>query len=142
LEGQKRWLSTQPDHSPPAHLAAQVIHGDYHDANVLFTGDRLVGVLDWEKAGGGDPAAEVVRAVHLSFDLAPKQTSAFVSGYRSRRELSDTELDDGAFRYGYGRDRSVWLFKELYLQGNERLRALVNPRPFQPFSALWKDLRF
>jgi len=141
LEGQKRWLSTRPDEAPPAHLVAQVIHGDYHDANVLFEGEGLVGVLDWEKAEGGDPAAEVVRAVHLSFDLALGQTDAFLSGYRSRRALTDAELDAGALRYGYGRDRCVWLFKELYLQGNERMRSLVNPRPFQPFSAFWSRFR-
>jgi len=141
LEGQKRWLSTRPDEAPPAHLVAQVIHGDYHEANVLFEGERLVGVLDWEKAEGGDAAVEVVRAVHLSFDLAPGQTDAFLAGYRSRRALTDAELDDAALRYGYGRDRSVWLFKELYLQGNERNRSLVNPRPFRPFSDCWSHFR-
>ena len=79
--------------------------------------------------------------MHLSFDLAPGQMDAFLSGYRSRRALTDAELDAGALRYGYGRDRSVWLFKELYLQGNERMRSLVNPRPFQPFSAFWSRFR-
>jgi aminoglycoside phosphotransferase (APT) family kinase protein len=32
-----------------------LVHGDYRTGNVLFEGDRITGVIDWEFARCGDP---------------------------------------------------------------------------------------
>lgn len=39
-------------------------HGDFHPGNILVTGAGLV-VIDWSKAAGGSPAADVVRTEML-----------------------------------------------------------------------------
>jgi aminoglycoside phosphotransferase (APT) family kinase protein len=53
---------------PPRPVA--LLHLDYHPRNVLVAEDaegvvHVAGVLDWENANGGDPRAEVARAVSI-----------------------------------------------------------------------------
>jgi aminoglycoside phosphotransferase (APT) family kinase protein len=45
------WLSAHL----PERGAVTVVHGDYRTGNLLFTGDRISAVLDWEFACIGDP---------------------------------------------------------------------------------------
>lgn len=141
LTDQRAWLANRIDEHVAPCDDAQVIHGDYHDANLLYRGDEIAGVIDWDKAGTRSASEEVVRCVHLSFGLDGATSTAFLDGYRSRRSLSNDQLDAAAARYGYERDRSIWLFDELYVQGNERVRPLVNERPFTPFNVSWSQLR-
>ena len=141
LRGQREWLANDRGAAPRELDDTQTIHGDYHDANLIFRGPAVVAVLDWERARPGSPAEECVRAIHLSFGLTARPCTAFLDGYRSHRELTAEELDTAAARYGHHRDRSLWLFEELYLDGNERLRPLLNTRPFVPFQHSWMALR-
>ena len=46
--------STVPESGP-----ATIVHGDYRLGNVMFTGDRLSAIFDWELATIGDPLADV-----------------------------------------------------------------------------------
>ena len=141
LTGQRTWLASCRTKPPSEPATRQMVHGDYHDQNLVFNGAGVVGVLDWEKAGTGDPLEEMVRAMHLSFRLEPARCSAFTSGYRALRAVSTADLDRAAGKYGYRRDRSVWFFDELYRQGNERLRPLINRGPFEPFATSWDAVR-
>jgi aminoglycoside phosphotransferase (APT) family kinase protein len=43
----------------PQSGAATIVHGDYRLGNVMFTGDRLSAIFDWELATIGDPLADV-----------------------------------------------------------------------------------
>jgi aminoglycoside phosphotransferase (APT) family kinase protein len=49
------WLTEHMPESGPA----TIVHGDYRLGNVMFTGDRLTAVFDWELATIGDPLADV-----------------------------------------------------------------------------------
>jgi aminoglycoside phosphotransferase (APT) family kinase protein len=49
------WLGEHRPESGPA----TVVHGDYRLGNVMFTGDRLSAIFDWELATIGDPLADV-----------------------------------------------------------------------------------
>ena len=42
----------------PEQSRTSIVHGDYRIDNVLFDGDRLTAVLDWELATLGDPVAD------------------------------------------------------------------------------------
>lgn len=141
LTAQRDWLRRHADDPEPKPGAEQTVHGDYHDANVVFDGDAVSGVLDWDKADSGSPLEELIRATHLSFGLEPQRCRAFVAGYRTVRTAEADELDGAALRYGFRRDRSLWLLDELYRGGNERLRPLLNHRPFEPFEASWESVR-
>lgn len=141
LRGQRDWLQARQDEQAPPLTDGQAVHGDYHDANVVFQADAVSGVLDWDNSDLGDPLREAIRAMHLSFGLAPITSRAFVSGYRSHRAATSRDLDAAAGRYAFHRDRSVWFFDELYRRGNERLRPLINRGPFTPFHESWNGMR-
>jgi len=49
------WLAEHRPESGPA----TIVHGDYRLGNVMFTGDRLSAIFDWELATIGDPLADV-----------------------------------------------------------------------------------
>lgn len=49
------WLGANIPESGPA----TIVHGDYRLGNVMFTGDRLSAIFDWELATIGDPLADV-----------------------------------------------------------------------------------
>jgi aminoglycoside phosphotransferase (APT) family kinase protein len=49
------WLGEHIPESGPA----TIVHGDYRLGNVMFTGDRLSAIFDWELATIGDPLADV-----------------------------------------------------------------------------------
>jgi aminoglycoside phosphotransferase (APT) family kinase protein len=50
-----RWLGAHLPESGPA----TIVHGDYRLGNVMFTGERLSAIFDWELATIGDPLADV-----------------------------------------------------------------------------------
>jgi Ser/Thr protein kinase RdoA (MazF antagonist) len=141
LTAQLDWLREHIADIPPKLTRSQTIHGDYHDANVIFHANAVSGVLDWDKADSGRPFEELIRALHLSFRLEPERCHAFVEGYRSLGSVTADELDVAANSYGFWRDRSLWFFDELYRQGNERLRPLVNRDRFVPFEVSWEQVR-
>jgi homoserine kinase type II len=75
-------------------LPRGVIHGDLFRDNVLWQGDQLVALLDWESASHGVVAYDVAVTVlawccgdTLDWTLA----RALVTGYRSERALHDEE---------------------------------------------------
>jgi aminoglycoside phosphotransferase (APT) family kinase protein len=43
----------------PESAAATLVHGDFHFGNLIFRGDRVIGILDWEIASLGDPRLDV-----------------------------------------------------------------------------------
>jgi aminoglycoside phosphotransferase (APT) family kinase protein len=49
------WLGANRPESGPA----TIVHGDYRLGNVMFTGDRLSAIFDWELATIGDPLADI-----------------------------------------------------------------------------------
>jgi len=55
LDDVTRWLGEHIPESGPA----TIVHGDYRLGNVMFTGDRLSAIFDWELATIGDPLADI-----------------------------------------------------------------------------------
>src|SRR6201999_1647403 len=51
----ERWLGDHLPESGPATL----VHGDFRLGNVMYSGNRLSAVFDWELATIGDPLADV-----------------------------------------------------------------------------------
>lgn len=142
LRGFVAWRGRSGACVAPARTATQVVHGDFQDTNILFIGDEVAAVIDWEKAEARMAVEEVLRAMHLSFDLDLSLCEAFVAGYRSRSRLSIVALEVGARMYGFERDRSTWILEELHLRGNERVRSTVETMiDFVPFHERWADVR-
>jgi homoserine kinase type II len=78
-------------------LPKGVIHGDLFDDNILFKGDKVVGMLDFEAACRGKFIFDLATAVNaLCFDgeaYQLKRFEALIAGYESMRALSLAEWD-------------------------------------------------
>ena len=124
-------------------LPKGIIHGDFFLDNILFRGDKVVGVLDFEAASRGKYIFDLATAVNaLCFDgerYELKRFEALIGGYESLRTLSLAEWDAfpnelrfSALRFTVTRLRDFFLnqvedaqrinkdFREFY----ERLRIL------------------
>lgn len=61
-----RALLHQATPRPPA-----LLHLDFHPFNLIATGGRVTGVLDWTNAAFGDPRADIARTVSIMRLVAP-----------------------------------------------------------------------
>jgi homoserine kinase type II len=81
-----------------ASLAGQLVHNDFRSANVLWNGDRITAVLDFEEVGLDHPVADLAGAAVLLGTrfrgwgpVSARTREVFVAGYRSARALSECE---------------------------------------------------
>jgi len=111
----ERLAAAVPDQ--PTDSGRAVVHGDYHLPNLKLTPGtppEVVGVLDWERAGVGDPLVDLGRLVAfwvddesaadrvgLPFELAPRFTAR--EGYHSAAELVARYEAATGRRFGEGR---------------------------------------
>jgi len=56
------WLFDWLARKQPTHTVSTLVHGDFRPGNVLYDGDRIVGLLDWEMAHRGSPAEDIAWA--------------------------------------------------------------------------------
>lgn len=73
-----------------------LLHGDYRGQNLLFSGDAVAGILDWDEAAGGDPLLDLAYAlVFFKAVLSPdaptvEEMAALARGYASAASLPET----------------------------------------------------
>ncbi|HEY3737522.1 MAG TPA: phosphotransferase family protein [Jatrophihabitans sp.] len=82
------WL--EDNARPPARRA--LVHGDFRPGNVLYEGDRIVGLLDWEMAHVGDPIEDLAWAYHSLW--SPERfvpIAEFVGAYEGAGGIPVTE---------------------------------------------------
>jgi homoserine kinase type II len=75
-----------------ARATCGIIHGDLFRDNVLWEGERLVAILDFEQASGGSLAYDIAVCMNdWCWDGAPRLdlAQALLAGYASRRPLTD-----------------------------------------------------
>ncbi|MEY4547380.1 MAG: hypothetical protein RL685_3575 [Pseudomonadota bacterium] len=146
LRAQRAWLA-QPEcmHTYEPRYPAQVVHGDYQDANLFFQGTEVSAVIDWEQGAFLPRAYEIARACWFMFRLEPQRTGSFLAGYREQTApgaaLQDAELEDGALAWGSFADHHVWPQEEVYLHGNDAARRYLPHAPFRPFRDAWAALQ-
>jgi aminoglycoside phosphotransferase (APT) family kinase protein len=59
-----------------------LLHGDYHFSNVLLSGDRITGIVDWEYCALGDPRWDVANAYMQMVDFdAAEAAGIFLEAY-------------------------------------------------------------
>jgi hypothetical protein len=97
-----------------------VIHGDFGPHNLIWTGDRLTGVIDFELARPGRPIEDAVFAGLRVAHLRPDETAGVVGfgGPPNRRERLE------AFADGYGVAADVLLADAMAVQAMELDRIL------------------
>jgi homoserine kinase type II len=94
-------------------------HGDLNDLNLLFEGDVVSGVLDWDRLGVRPYGLEVVRTVTLVFGVGDLgRTEAFAAGYRSRVDIGNDALRDAAHRRWWDLVTETWILRLHYDRGD------------------------
>lgn len=108
-------------------------------SNILFDGDRVSALVDWDKAEANFPSFELLRALHLGLQLRPELAIPFLEGYRSVSNLRDTTLSAAAAYYGFWLTilDQLWEFETAYLGGDDRSRRFFTQDPYQPFFERW-----
>jgi aminoglycoside phosphotransferase (APT) family kinase protein len=61
-------------------------HGDWTDGNLLVSGGRVTGVVDWEAAHAGDPLRELARAAWGAARKDPRSGEAVIDAYGADAE--------------------------------------------------------
>lgn len=73
----RHWRRWQP-------LPARLAHTDYWSGNILWRGDTITAVLDWEEAGYGHPAADVAYArLEYFLEGLPEAAATFLRVYEA-----------------------------------------------------------
>lgn len=71
-----------------------IIHGDLFRDNVLWAGDQISAILDFEQASGGSLAYDLAVCINdWCWDFAPRidVAAALVAGYQRVRQLTDAD---------------------------------------------------
>ncbi|ANZ39926.1 hypothetical protein BBK82_31680 [Lentzea guizhouensis] len=100
------------------------LHADLHQGNLLFTGGRLTGVIDWGTAGVGDPAADLMTAWLY---LDERGRKAF------RRELP--EFDDATWARARGWALHLAVLALPYYRDTNRFLAGIASRTIEQLLA-------
>jgi homoserine kinase type II len=84
-----------------------IVHGDYYAGNLLFEGDRIIGVVDYDKASWQPRVAELAEALIYFASPQPRQMqylvypavlawgpfARFLRGYAQVNAVGDAEID-------------------------------------------------
>ncbi len=125
-------------------LPKGIIHGDLFCDNVLFKGEKVVGVLDFEASCRGKFVFDLATAVNaLCFDEGGYQLRRFealIAGYESQRTLSLAEWDAFPNELRFSALRfTITRLKDFYLQPiDDRFRV---SKDFQEFYDRLRILR-
>jgi aminoglycoside phosphotransferase (APT) family kinase protein len=78
--------------SPCAGVPA-LLHGDFWPGNLLWQGEDLVGILDWEDAACGDPLSDVAcTALELRYVVGSDGAERFLQAYQGLKPLDRRRL--------------------------------------------------
>ncbi len=102
-------------------LPHHFVHGDFHTANILFSGNHLAGVLDWEKAGWGGHAFEIMRSIIFNCRRTAKSLNwqnveTYVKAYKQHQSLTSAECEL-AFPFVFSKMMFGTWTEEEYLKG-------------------------
>jgi Ser/Thr protein kinase RdoA (MazF antagonist) len=124
----QRKLLSETEVQPPSAfdwLPAQLVHGDFHDQQVLFDGTgRVAAVVDWELFRPLPRIWELIRSLNFAGLFGNSLLEDYMSGYRHYVSLSEDECRAGLQLWWQSRVVGAWVWAAYFLQGNERVRPL------------------
>jgi Ser/Thr protein kinase RdoA (MazF antagonist) len=99
-------------------------HGDFHDLNVLWRGETITAVVDFDRLAPKPYAFELVRSATLTFSygdergLASDLCAAFAAGYLAVMPLADELIEFAADRLWWERVCDFWQLDHHYVIGS------------------------
>jgi aminoglycoside phosphotransferase (APT) family kinase protein len=78
---------------PPMRNRKAVLHGDFWLGNVLWHGDELGAVIDWENVAIGDPLADLANVrLELFWSAGPRSAEDFTRAYQVSADVDIAAL--------------------------------------------------
>ncbi|MGK4582058.1 phosphotransferase enzyme family protein [Kitasatospora sp. HPMI-4] len=115
-----------PESAPPTGWT----HGDFHGLNLLYRGESLAAVLDWDKLGTRPQAEEAVRAATLIFNdresgvLDLVRVRRYSQAYRACGAATAAQLAAAVHRVWWERLNDLWMLQWHYQRGDHRADPL------------------
>jgi homoserine kinase type II len=103
-------------------LPCQLLHGDFHDQQVLFEGDHVSAVVDWEIWHTDPRAWELARSLAFSGMLDSPLRAGYLAGYREHVRLGEDEAALALRLWFQSRLVGVWAWWAYLMEGNARVR--------------------
>ncbi len=126
-------------------LPCQLLHGDFHDQQVLFVDQRVSAVVDWEIWHVDSRAWELVRSLAFSQLLDSPLLEAYLGGYRRQMRLARKEADLALTLWFQSRLTGLWQWYAYLVEGNERVHEFfaesARQLELQADEAWMRDLR-
>ena len=138
-----RYAADRPTHHDPDGPYGWT-HGDLQYRNIIWRGDRIAAVIDWDRIRVRPFAEEIVRTATIQFEapdgLDLDRVAAFVAGYRSVIPIDRAALADGVHRMWWKRMSNLWHLAyhydrndhgcdDLFLSGEALLHWWTTHRP-------------
>lgn len=80
-------------HWPPSATDLRLLHGDYFPGNIVWEGDAIAAVIDWEAAAIGDPMADIATTrLDLRWAFGAEMAEAFTNRYLNITSRSTATL--------------------------------------------------
>jgi homoserine kinase type II len=103
-------------------LPRQLVHGDFHDQQVLFEGDEVWAVLDWEIWRTDPRAWELVRSLSFSKVMDSPRLEDYLRGYHEHIRLGEDEARLALRLWFQSRIAGTWAWSACFVEGNDRVR--------------------
>lgn len=116
-----------------AALPAQLLHGDFHDEQVIWQGESVAAVVDWEMWRADWRVWELTRSLAFSKLFDSPLMDEYLAGYREHVRLSEEECRLGLRLWWQTRLVGLWVWAAYFVNGNARVKRL--------FPAAIEDLR-
>ncbi len=87
------WLA---DHQRPTERPV-IVHGDFRVGNVLYDGEEITGLLDWEMAHTGDPAEDLAWAYRTLW--SPRRLVSITEFVAAYTEAGGASIDADSLRW-------------------------------------------
>ena len=108
-----------------ADLPCQLLHGDFHDQQVIWDGARVAAVVDWEVWHLDPRIWELIRALAFSRVLDSPLLVDYLAGYRMHVTLSERECRLGLRLWWQLRVLGLGAWSAYLLEDNERVREFL-----------------
>lgn len=142
LEQQREYLRRRSPQFSPGGIAFQPTHGDFHEGNIFFQEDRIVGIIDWDQVRMGAKAWEAIRyANFLYLHHPPSLIRLFLESFFQHSDLSLDEFERTVQLYSAHHAHDIWAMQAYYLESNEKAAVFISPL-FVPFEERWRKIGF
>lgn len=108
-------------------LPEQLVHGDFHERNVLLgPEDAVIAVVDWERARVNPRAFHLVRALDfMGLREDEGRIAAYAGAFGQHVRLSSAECEAAVEQWWQSALHNTWAFTDVFIRGHDEVRRFL-----------------